>query len=355
MDKNSKDFKQAKIYQVLNTVNGSIYIGSTCQTLRKRLYDYRKCSASHVGSLYDEMRRLGKEHFYIELIEDYPCENKCQLTVRSQYHMRDRGTLNNRATTDAPSQTDVRHIISEIKTLVYDQHARLRYIEGKIDSLMNNLFPSDTSTQMSYDEEEEDTEINTTEVEAVALSTEETSALTSEVVEVELVPVNGVHEQDPVTVEMFDIADSEDDEVDEESSTLLQVFDITEPTDIEVLTPTQNEALDLIKHTFNRYKNIIPDEILESLEIIQHTYERLQEALVLYPYDTDRTERLAKVREVRAVREEYIHKIREGIMHYSKYVKANPDDETTEAGCAYWFTLLGEPLHKKRKKHKNHR
>ena len=140
---------------------------------------------------------------------------------------------------------------------MYDQHARLRYIEGKIDSLMNNLFPSDTSTQMSYDEEdeeEEDTEMNTTEVEAVALSTEETSALTSEVVEVELVPVNGVHEQDPVTVEMFDIADSEDDEVDEESSTLLQVFDITEPKDIEVLTPTQNEALDLIKHTFDRYK-----------------------------------------------------------------------------------------------------
>ena len=76
MDKNSKEFKQAKIYQVLNTVNDSIYIGSTCQTLRKRLYEYRKCSASHVGSLYDEMRRLGKEHFYIELIEDYPCEKK---------------------------------------------------------------------------------------------------------------------------------------------------------------------------------------------------------------------------------------------------------------------------------------
>ena len=79
MYKSSKGFKQAKIYQVLNTVNDSIYIGSTCQTLRKRLYDYRKCSASHVGSLYDEMRRLGKEHFYIELIEDYHVKTNVSL------------------------------------------------------------------------------------------------------------------------------------------------------------------------------------------------------------------------------------------------------------------------------------
>ncbi len=65
-----------------------------------------------------------------------------------------------------------------------DQHARLQYIEGKLDSCMKNLFPSETPTQMSGDEEE-DTEIMSTEVEAVALTTEESIALIIEVVESE--------------------------------------------------------------------------------------------------------------------------------------------------------------------------
>ena len=152
MDKNSKDFKNCKIYQVRNTVPNDIYIGGTCQQLRMRMAIYRKCSVSHNGLLYEELRRLGKHHFYIELVEEYPCENKYQLTARKQYYIRDRGTLNNRTTTDALSQADVRHIISEIKALVHDQHARLQHIEGKLDALMNNLFPSETSTQMSDDE-----------------------------------------------------------------------------------------------------------------------------------------------------------------------------------------------------------
>ncbi len=116
MDKSSKELLNGKIYEVRNTVNDGIYIGSTCQTLRKRIHEYRTCSVSHDGLLYDKMRQLGKEHFYIELVEDYPCEDKYQLTARGQYYIRDRGTLNNRATRDAPSRADVRHSISEIKS-----------------------------------------------------------------------------------------------------------------------------------------------------------------------------------------------------------------------------------------------
>lgn len=40
------------------------------------------------------MRGLGVEHFYIELIEEYPCENKDQLNMREGYYVRLMGTLN---------------------------------------------------------------------------------------------------------------------------------------------------------------------------------------------------------------------------------------------------------------------
>ena len=76
MEKNSKDLKQSKIYQVRNNVNDDIYIGSTFQKLCKRMALYRQYSASRDGLLYDEMRRLGKGQCYIELIEDYPCEKQ---------------------------------------------------------------------------------------------------------------------------------------------------------------------------------------------------------------------------------------------------------------------------------------
>lgn len=44
--------------------------------------------------LYQHMRTLGIEHFYIELVEEYPCENRDQLAMREGHYMRLMGTLN---------------------------------------------------------------------------------------------------------------------------------------------------------------------------------------------------------------------------------------------------------------------
>ena len=85
MEKIGKDLQNCKIYQVRNTVNAEIYIGSTSQKLCKRMVIYRQYSVARVGRFYDEMRRIGKEHFYIELVESYPCKNNEQLTARVQH------------------------------------------------------------------------------------------------------------------------------------------------------------------------------------------------------------------------------------------------------------------------------
>ena len=49
---------------------------------------------SSSNKLYAKMRELGKEHFYIELIEEYPCDNIEQLHKIEGGHIQEIGTLN---------------------------------------------------------------------------------------------------------------------------------------------------------------------------------------------------------------------------------------------------------------------
>ena len=89
------DYKNGKIYQILNNVNDDIYVGSTCQALSNILYEHRsRCKTSHNGKLYPVMREIGRDNFYIELIETYTCNNKDELKAREGYYIRERATLN---------------------------------------------------------------------------------------------------------------------------------------------------------------------------------------------------------------------------------------------------------------------
>jgi hypothetical protein len=91
------DYSKGKIYQILNHVNDDIYIGMTCQLLSQRMRDHRCRTVSNKHEhipLYKTMRDLGLNNFYIELIENFPCENKEQLKAREGYWIREKGTLN---------------------------------------------------------------------------------------------------------------------------------------------------------------------------------------------------------------------------------------------------------------------
>ena len=76
------DYKNGKIYKITNTVNDKIYIGSTTRTLAQRMgahRDFAKNLKCPYGKLYKAMWRHGVKHFKIELIKDYPCDNKGEL------------------------------------------------------------------------------------------------------------------------------------------------------------------------------------------------------------------------------------------------------------------------------------
>ena len=98
-EKKKKDFSNGKIYCIRNCLDDDIYIGSTCQPLSKRMTKHResmKDSKRQHLKIYEKMNDLGIEMFYIELIENYPCENIEQLNRREGEHIREKQSVLNK-------------------------------------------------------------------------------------------------------------------------------------------------------------------------------------------------------------------------------------------------------------------
>ena len=93
----SQDFKNGKIYKITNNINSEVYVGSTCDILRKRFNNhasYSKQDDKLNRPLYKMMNELGPDIFRIDLIENYSCNDKQELRQREGYWIRQIGTLN---------------------------------------------------------------------------------------------------------------------------------------------------------------------------------------------------------------------------------------------------------------------
>jgi hypothetical protein len=92
------DYKNGKIYVIRNHINDKVYVGSTTQSLSKRWGEHKKIIRTHnekQKKLIEAYKSVGVENFYIELVEDHPCENKEQLTAREGYYIRQFDSYNN--------------------------------------------------------------------------------------------------------------------------------------------------------------------------------------------------------------------------------------------------------------------
>ena len=93
---NNMTYKNGKIYCIRNIIDDDIYVGSTTQLLCKRMAEHRnKMKATPQYKLYMKMVDVGLDKFYIELIENYPCDNREELRKREGFYIREMGTLNN--------------------------------------------------------------------------------------------------------------------------------------------------------------------------------------------------------------------------------------------------------------------
>ncbi len=93
-------YNNGKIYTIrCETDNNLIYVGSTVQPLYKRWNAhksimYNENNKNYNLLFYTKVREIGLQHFYIELYEDYNCQNKEQLNKREGEIIRQIGTLN---------------------------------------------------------------------------------------------------------------------------------------------------------------------------------------------------------------------------------------------------------------------
>ena len=92
-------YNNGKIYTIRCTDNNNlIYVGSTIQPLYKRWYEhkqkYNKGGKEYNKLLYIKMRELGVDKFYIELYENFKCENIEQLHKKEGEIIRQIATLN---------------------------------------------------------------------------------------------------------------------------------------------------------------------------------------------------------------------------------------------------------------------
>ena len=91
------DYKNAKIYSIRNNITEDLYVGSTCQPLCKRWWSHKSAlrrSDTQSLPLYTKMLELGKENFYIELLLNFPCNNKEELRAKEGEYIRKLATLN---------------------------------------------------------------------------------------------------------------------------------------------------------------------------------------------------------------------------------------------------------------------
>ena len=83
------NYQEGKIYKVFNNINNDFYIGSTTQKLSYRMKDHRAdCKRRAHLPLYKAMIEYGTEHFYIELVEKYPCNDKEELDRKEGEYIR---------------------------------------------------------------------------------------------------------------------------------------------------------------------------------------------------------------------------------------------------------------------------
>ena len=80
------DFLSGKIYIIKNSINDLVYIGSTRCELHERMLKHTH-TLNHTSTksdlpLYRAMAEHGQDNFYIELLEDYPCDTLTQLRLK---------------------------------------------------------------------------------------------------------------------------------------------------------------------------------------------------------------------------------------------------------------------------------
>ncbi len=86
-----QDYSNGKIYRIIFNKTGLIYIGSTCRTLEERIKEHiyycKRYLNKETNNFISSIFVTYNNDFRIELIENYPCNNRHQLESREIIHI----------------------------------------------------------------------------------------------------------------------------------------------------------------------------------------------------------------------------------------------------------------------------
>ena len=91
------NYQNGKIYCIRSHQTDDIYIGSTCSPLHKRFYQHKKNYRKWKNEKYNytsSFEILQYKDVYIELLEEYPCNNKMELHKKEGEHIRSMNCVN---------------------------------------------------------------------------------------------------------------------------------------------------------------------------------------------------------------------------------------------------------------------
>ena len=91
MENNNEKYANGKIYRISCNITGLCYVGSTCDTLSKRLrsheykYQYYLNGTYHYVTSYEILKN---DDYQISLLQAYPCENNQELLAREGWYQK---------------------------------------------------------------------------------------------------------------------------------------------------------------------------------------------------------------------------------------------------------------------------
>ena len=148
-------YQNAKIYSIRSHQTDKVYIGSTCSPLAKRLYEHRKKYERYKSEKYDYVTSfeiLKFDDHYIELVEEYPCQNKFQLHRREGQTIREVDCVNKviAGRTQVEYRHDNKDKIKEQKKQYYEEN------KDMINSLNNQYYEDNKDKFKQYREDNKD-------------------------------------------------------------------------------------------------------------------------------------------------------------------------------------------------------
>ena len=81
-------YVNGKIYKIVCNLTGEVYYGSTIESLKTRITKHRydkKCMCRHI---------INRNNYYYELLEDYSCNNRYELTTRERFYIDNNECIN---------------------------------------------------------------------------------------------------------------------------------------------------------------------------------------------------------------------------------------------------------------------